>query len=72
MKRIITTIISIVFIINCYSQLSQNKYEATLSSIKNHEVPEWFEDAKFGMFIDWGIFSVPGYAEPRPTGKEAI
>lgn len=35
-------------------------YEATWESIrKNYRTPEWFKDAKFGIFIHWGVYSVP-------------
>jgi alpha-L-fucosidase len=27
-------------------------------------VPEWFTQAKFGIFIHWGAYSVPAWAEP--------
>lgn len=27
----------------------------------NYQFPEWFQDAKFGIFIHWGIYSVPAY-----------
>jgi alpha-L-fucosidase len=37
-------------------------------SIEAHHVPEWFEDAKFGMFIDWGLWSVAGWAPPSDQG----
>ncbi|TVQ04390.1 MAG: alpha-L-fucosidase [Balneolaceae bacterium] len=33
-------------------------------SILKHETPEWFRDAKFGIFIHWGVYSVPAWA-PR-------
>jgi alpha-L-fucosidase len=36
--------------------------KADLASLKAHRVPEWYEDAKFGIFIHWGLFSVPGFA----------
>lgn len=29
-----------------------------------HETPEWFQDAKLGIFIHWGPYSVPAWAEP--------
>ena len=29
-----------------------------------HEVPDWFRDAKFGIFVHWGAYSVPAWAEP--------
>ncbi|MFK3668621.1 alpha-L-fucosidase [Leifsonia aquatica] len=28
------------------------------------EVPEWFTDAKLGIFVHWGPYSVPAWAEP--------
>lgn len=28
------------------------------------ELPEWFRDAPFGIFIHWGAYSVPAWAEP--------
>jgi len=28
------------------------------------EVPAWFRDAKFGIFVHWGAYSVPAWAEP--------
>ncbi|GAB3278595.1 alpha-L-fucosidase [Kineosporia babensis] len=31
------------------------------------EVPSWYRDAKFGIFVHWGAYSVPAWAEP--TGE---
>ena len=36
-------------------------YEAAYSSIYTHESPQWYNDAKFGIFIHWGVYSVPGW-----------
>ena len=38
------------------------RYEPTPDSIRQHQAPEWYHDAKFGIFIHWGPFSVPAYA----------
>ena len=38
------------------------KFTADIESISKHEVPEWFHDAKFGIFIHWGLYSVPAFA----------
>lgn len=38
-------------------------FEPTLDSLATRQVPSWFEDAKFGIFIHWGPYSVPGYAD---------
>lgn len=37
-------------------------YENNWESLNQRQVPEWFEDAKFGIFIHWGLYSVPAYA----------
>lgn len=37
-------------------------YEPTLTSLNAHPVPAWYDDAKFGIFIHWGLFSIPGFA----------
>ncbi|XP_042189257.1 plasma alpha-L-fucosidase-like [Callorhinchus milii] len=29
--------------------------------IDSRPLPEWFDRAKFGVFIHWGVFSVPSY-----------
>jgi len=46
---------------------ADRKYEPNWDSIKQHRVPEWYEDAKLGIFIHWGLYSVPGWAPP--TGE---
>jgi len=42
--------------------MSSRIYKPTIESIKEHKLPKWFDDAKFGIFIHWGLFSVPGWA----------
>ena len=37
------------------------KYENNWESLNARAVPRWFGDAKFGIFIHWGLYSVPGY-----------
>jgi alpha-L-fucosidase len=46
----------------------RGKWKPTPQSIDNHKAPEWFKDAKFGMFIDWGLWSVAGWAPKREKG----
>lgn len=37
-------------------------FHPTWESIaENYQIPEWFKDAKFGIFIHWGPYSVPAY-----------
>lgn len=48
------------------------KYSADKESIIKHEVPKWFNDAKFGIFIHWGLYSVPAFAVTGRTFIESI
>ncbi|GAA4446885.1 alpha-L-fucosidase [Nibrella saemangeumensis] len=51
------------------SSLAQTRYEPTWQSIDSRPVPKWFEDAKFGIFIHWGLFSVPAWG---PTERDGV
>jgi alpha-L-fucosidase len=42
-------------------------YQPTVESLSTHPLPQWYQDAKFGIFIHWGIYSVPAWA---PVGQE--
>ncbi|MBC8166830.1 MAG: alpha-L-fucosidase [Bryobacteraceae bacterium] len=44
-----------------------SRYEASWESIRRHPVPDWFNNAKLGIFIHWGLYSVPAWAPP--TGE---
>jgi alpha-L-fucosidase len=37
------------------------KYIPTWKSLKQYTAPDWFRDAKFGVFIHWGVYSVPAF-----------
>ena len=45
------------------------RVEPTWESIDARPTPGWFEDAKFGIFIHWGVYSVPAFA---PTNDPDI
>ena len=39
-------------------------YAATWPSVDQHPAaPEWFQDAKFGIYFHWGVFSVPAFGD---------
>ena len=46
------------------------KYEATIESLNTHPLPAWYADAKLGIFIHWGLYSVPGWAVLTPEGEK--
>lgn len=37
-------------------------FEPTLASVRAHQLPAWYEDAKLGIFVHWGLYSVPAWA----------
>ncbi|HTQ28164.1 MAG TPA: alpha-L-fucosidase, partial [Puia sp.] len=45
----------------CGSVFPQEKFQPTWESLNTHRTPEWYRDAKFGIFIHWGVYSVPAF-----------
>lgn len=43
------------------SVIENGKYKDTWESLSQYRVPEWYKDSKFGIFIHWGLYSVPAY-----------
>lgn len=41
--------------------ISQGPYQDTWESLSSYHMPEWYRKAKFGIFIHWGIYSVPAF-----------
>ena len=37
------------------------KYSPTWSSIDSRPLPSWYDEAKIGIFLHWGVFSVPSF-----------
>lgn len=37
-------------------------FRSELAALHAHRVPDWFHDAKLGIFVHWGLFSVPAFA----------
>jgi alpha-L-fucosidase len=40
--------------INAQEEVTQGKFQASWKSLGQYEVPEWFRDAKFGIWAHWG------------------
>jgi alpha-L-fucosidase len=41
-------------------------YQPTWDSVATHPLPDWYDDAKLGVFLHWGLYSVPGWAPQVP------
>jgi len=42
--------------------LTAEGYTADWKSLDSRPLPEWYDDAKLGIFIHWGVFAVPSYS----------
>ncbi|XP_046363518.2 alpha-L-fucosidase-like isoform X2 [Haliotis rufescens] len=40
---------------------SWGRYDPTWASLDTRPLPVWYDEAKLGIFIHWGVFSVPSY-----------
>ena len=36
-------------------------FQPTWESLKQYKIPSWYEDAKFGIFLHWGLYAVPAF-----------
>lgn len=51
----------------------EGPFKPTWESLESYEVPQWYIDAKFGIFIHWGVYSVPAFGNewyPRNMYKQ--
>ena len=54
-------LIIIILLLGVFNAFSQTTYKANWESLKNYEAPEWYEDAKLGFWVHWGVYSVPAF-----------
>lgn len=40
----------------------EGPFEPTWESLERYRIPEWYQNAKFGIFIHWGVYSVPAFS----------
>ena len=41
--------------------IAEGPFHANWASLEKYEIPQWYKDAKFGIFIHWGAYSVPAF-----------
>ena len=58
----------IIFVVNLSAQ---QKYQANWESINSRPIPQWFTNAKFGIFVHWGVYSVPSWG-PLPADGAGV
>jgi alpha-L-fucosidase len=42
--------------------IAKGPFAANWESLKAYRVPQWYQDGKFGIFIHWGVYAVPAFA----------
>jgi len=53
-------------------RMPANPTKANLASLNARALPTWFDEAKFGIFIHWGLFAIPGFAARLGTISDAF
>jgi alpha-L-fucosidase len=56
MKVVTSLVVCIILINGSYAQ-----YKPTWESLDSRPLPQWYSDSKIGIFIHWGVFSVPSF-----------
>lgn len=66
------TVLSFILLSTVLSQ-AQERFQPNWQSLGHYTTPDWYRDAKFGIFIHWGVYSVPAYGSewyPREMYRE--
>jgi alpha-L-fucosidase len=42
-------------------KMAEGPFEPTWVSLEGFKPPDWYVDGKFGVFIHWGLYSVPAF-----------
>ena len=58
----------LLFLIFAFAQSTNaQNYQPNWESLNTRKIPSWFHQDKFGIFIHWGVYSVPAYAPVMPN-----
>lgn len=63
MRKHITNIFFTAALISIFSSDASAQYKPNWESLDQRPVPQWWLNAKFGIFIHWGVYSVPAYSK---------
>lgn len=44
------------------NEVSNINFQPSADSLNRHQIPNWWRDGKLGIFIHWGLYSVPGFS----------
>lgn len=43
------------------TRIADGPFQPAWESLSQYQIPRWYQDAKFGIFIHWGVYSVPAF-----------
>jgi len=67
MKKSVLFICSVFLLASVFGQ--QNEQLDLIKKVEERAYPQWFKDAKLGIFIHWGLYSVPAYGGKESYGE---
>lgn len=56
-----TALLLLLLLVPAAQAVAQRRYTADWQSLDSRPLPRWFDEAKFGVFVHWGVFSVPAW-----------
>ena len=51
-----------IFLLYTSLHSQAQNYQPDWESLDKRPTPQWFKDSKFGIFIHWGVYAVPGWS----------
>jgi alpha-L-fucosidase len=61
-RKVVSALASAILVSSAMFAVTADKtYEPNWASLDQRPTPLWFQDAKFGVFIHWGVYSVPAW-----------
>ena len=57
-------LIAAVSLLLCPPTVFSKTYQPDWSSLDTRPLPSWYDDAKIGVFLHWGVYSVPSFSDP--------
>src|ERR1700744_5437963 len=62
-KRGMKYLLPALLLLCCRMDSYAQNYRPDWESLDRRAVPQWYQDAKFGIFIHWGVYSVPAFSK---------
>ncbi|XP_026290795.1 alpha-L-fucosidase [Frankliniella occidentalis] len=54
-------VVALAFVMGAVAGKVGTRYQPTWESLDTRPLPQWYDDAKVGVFIHWGVYSVPSF-----------